>query len=141
MDALLSVDLGTTGCKAAVCTAAGRVLGTSAIEYPLIHLEPGFVEQDADLWWSLTLQVIRAALDVSRCRGDAIRALSVSTQGISFVPIDRSGKVLRNAINWLDTRAVDQEVVRHQKLARSSDDLGLVLLQPHQLRKYVGRAG
>ncbi|NLE43808.1 MAG: hypothetical protein GX620_03720 [Chloroflexi bacterium] len=108
MDALLSVDLGTTGCKAAVCTVTGRILGANTIEYPLIYPAPGFVEQDTNLWWALSLQAMRAALDVSEIPAETIRAVSVSTQGISFAPVDRSGLVLRNAINWLDTRAVEQ---------------------------------
>lgn len=105
METLLSVDLGTTGCKAAVCSVEGQVLGTSYLEYPLISLSPEFVEQDANLWWSLTQQVIRDAIARSGIDGRHIQALSVSTQGISFVPINRSGQVLRNAISWLDTRA------------------------------------
>lgn len=105
MDALLSLDLGTTGCKAAICSPAGEVLGTSYLEYPLETPSPGWVEQDADLWWELAQQAICRALAVSGVAGREILALSVSSQGISFVPVDRDGHVLRRAISWLDMRA------------------------------------
>ncbi len=115
MDALLSVDLGTTGCKAAVCSAAGQVLGTSYLEYPLINLAPGWVEQDADLWWSLAQQAVRQAL--AHTPGDCrIHGLSISSQGISFVPIDRAGRVLRRAINWLDTRAEAEAALIRERI-------------------------
>jgi xylulokinase len=116
METLLSVDLGTTGCKAAVYSVEGQVLGTSYIEYPLIGLSPEFVEQDANLWWSLTQQVIQEAIAKSGVKGRGIRALSVSSQGISFVPINRSGQVLRNAINWLDTRATTQAAAIRRRI-------------------------
>jgi len=105
METLVSVDLGTTGCKAAVCAASGQVLGESYFEYPLITLGPERIEQDARLWWSLTLRAIRDAIGKSGAEGYSVVALSVSSQGISFVPIDESGVVLCNAISWLDTRA------------------------------------
>ncbi len=116
MDALLSLDLGTTGCKAAVCSIQGEVLGTSYVEYPLIKLSPSCVEQDADLWWSLSQKVIQKAIAKSGVKGRGIRALSVSSQGISFVPINRSGQVLRNAINWLDTRATTQAAAIRRRI-------------------------
>jgi len=62
VDALLGIDLGTTGCKAAVCSVKGEVLGTGYIEYPLISPRPEIVEQDANLWWSLTRQVVKQAI-------------------------------------------------------------------------------
>ena len=40
METLLSVDLGTTECKAAVCSLEGQLLGISNIEYPVINISP-----------------------------------------------------------------------------------------------------
>ena len=105
MDILLGIDLGTTGCKAALCSAEGDLLGESYLEYPLIKPAPGVVEQDADQWWTLTQEAIRQAIRVAGVDGSTVRALSVSSQGISFVPVDAAGHPLGNAINWLDTRA------------------------------------
>ncbi|MCP4166054.1 MAG: hypothetical protein GY759_09200 [Chloroflexi bacterium] len=115
MDTLLGIDLGTTGIKAAVCSSEGLLLGESYVEYPLITPSAGVVEQDARLWWTLTCAVVRQALAASPAHASQVRALAISSQGISFVPVDEKGRPLRNAINWLDTRATDEiEAVRQR---------------------------
>ena len=108
MDTLLGIDLGTTGIKAAICTPSGQLMGDSYLEYPLIRPEPGVVEQDADLWWSLTRDAIRQALHAAQVEGSSVRALSISSQGISFVPVDAAGRTLGPSINWLDSRAMGE---------------------------------
>lgn len=108
MEALLSLDLGTTGCKATVCSLRGEVLGTSYLECPLETPAPGWVEQDAGLWWTLAQRAIRQALVASSVSLIRVLAVSVSSQGISFVPVDRAGRILRRAICWLDTRAEEE---------------------------------
>lgn len=103
--ALLGIDLGTTGCKAALYTPDGTLLGSAYLEYGLSQPAPGHVEQDAEEWWALTCQAIREAVAVAGISGERVAALGVSSQGISFVPIDAAGRPLGPAITWLDTRA------------------------------------
>ena len=105
METLLGIDLGTTGCKAAICSPEGNLLGESYLEIPLIKSALGVVEQNAAQWWTLTQEAIRQAIRTAGIDGRTIQALSVSSQGISFVPVDKKGLPLGNAINWLDTRA------------------------------------
>ncbi|MBN1642036.1 MAG: hypothetical protein JXA09_12445 [Anaerolineae bacterium] len=115
METLLGIDLGTTGIKAAVCSPGGDVLGEAYLEYPLIKPSPGVVEQDADLWWALTREAIRRALREGGVDGSTVRALGVSSQGISFVPVDAHGRTLDKAISWLDTRAIaETEAIRQR---------------------------
>ncbi len=112
---LLGIDLGTTGIKAALCSSRGKVLGESYLEYPLLRPAPGIVEQDAGQWWSLTVKAVRQAVEQANVPKEAVRALSVSSQGISFVPVDDKGRPLGPAINWLDTRATaEAEIIRHR---------------------------
>lgn len=105
MDTLLSVDLGTTVCKAALYTITGQLLSSSSLEYPLISPQPEVVEQDAALWWALALRTMAATVEQAGPAGRAVCGIGVSSQGISFVPVSPSGKILRNALCWLDTRA------------------------------------
>jgi len=105
MQALLGIDLGTTGCKAALYAPDGMLLGSAYLEYGLSQPAPRHVEQDAEEWWALTCQAIREALAAAGISGERVAALSVSSQGISFVPVDADGQALGPAINWLDTRA------------------------------------
>lgn len=109
MQVLLGLDLGTTGCKAALYTPGGELLGSHYAEYALLTPRADWVEQDARLWWTLACETIRNALASAGVDGQAIRAMSISTQGISFVPVNEQGDPLRNALTWLDTRAQAQE--------------------------------
>ncbi len=101
----IGVDLGTTACKAVMYDPAGNLQSVYNEEYSLI-CHDGFVEQDAEMWWTLAREAIKT---VAAARGDEkIRGISVSTQSISFVPTDGEGNVLSNAITWLDTRAGEE---------------------------------
>lgn len=108
MALVLGIDLGTTGCKAAVYDEGGECLGERYLECELITRSPVMVEQDPNAWWELTCQAINGALDVTAADRQAVQALSISSQGISFVLLDEAGLPLGNAINWLDARAMDE---------------------------------
>ncbi len=98
----IGIDLGTTGCKTVLFEADGRVICEYNREYELIF-KGTFVEQDANDWWRLVLEGLKYV--VSESSVSEIRGISVSTQSISFVPVDREGNTLYNAISWLDMRA------------------------------------
>ena len=75
-------------------------------EYPLLKLSARQIEQDAEQWWTLVADSIQDCLNQIP-EGDKknVRALGISAQGISFVPVDKSCRPIRNAITWLDSRA------------------------------------
>ena len=98
----LGIDLGTTGLKCVMFEKDGTVLAEYNEEYPLIFID-SFVEQDVNLWWSNVCKAVRGL--VMKTGRDDVDALSISTQSISFVPVDREGNTLYNSINWLDMRA------------------------------------
>jgi xylulokinase len=106
MTLLIGIDLGTTGCKASVYDQTGGCLGEGYLEYGLITLSSTEIEQDPCAWWDLTIKAVQEALQNAKVDGHRVRAISVSSQGISFVLVDRAGQPLANAINWLDSRAV-----------------------------------
>jgi len=56
---LLGIDIGTTGCKAAVFDRYGEVLSSEYQEHPLIHPEEGWVEIDPELIWSNIKSLIK----------------------------------------------------------------------------------
>ncbi len=104
---LLGIDLGTTGCKSMIFDTEGQILGDHYIEYDLIFTPEG-IEQSADDWWNHTKTTIIKSIEKAGIQGKDVAALSISSQGISFVPIDRDGKPLMNAISWYDARAHKQ---------------------------------
>lgn len=105
MSAFLAIDLGTTGCRSIVFDSGLNVLSVEYEEYGLITPKDGWVEQDASLWWELTVRTARKAILKSGLSTEIIRGISVSSQGITVVPVDENLKPISNAISWLDTRA------------------------------------
>ena len=107
----LSVDLGTTGCRSILFDSKLNVISSSYEEYPLITPKEKWTEQDAELWWSLTMKTAAAAIEGSGISAKEIKAISVSSQGITLVPVDKNIMPISNAISWLDVRA-DAETAR-----------------------------
>jgi len=105
---ILGIDLGTTNCKAIILEEDGKILGISCIEYPLIKRRENYIEQDPQEWWKAVKEVIKRVIAATKVNPKEIISLSISSQGISFVPVDKEGTPLYNAISWLDKRAIKQ---------------------------------
>ncbi|MEA4854255.1 MAG: FGGY family carbohydrate kinase [Christensenella sp.] len=109
MRTYIAIDLGTSNCRSAVFDDTMKMLSLASAEYPLIHGADGEIEQDALVWWDSVKKTIRAALSSAKVSGDTVASISMSSQGISFVPLDQNGKPLSNAVSWLDLRAQQEE--------------------------------
>ena len=112
MHALLGLDLGTTGVKAALFAADdGRVLSTAFIEYPLFHPHPGWAEQDPADWWQATISAIRTCLVGAvrhNIQPEDVRGIGLSGQMHGVVLLDEHHQVLRPCIIWADQRSEAQ---------------------------------
>jgi xylulokinase len=103
---VVGLDCGTTGTKAIAFDRKGNVLARTLEPIPMFSPHPNYYEQDPDDWWSSAqraLKQITRQVDPER-----IRALAVSNQRETFVPLTRDGKCLRPAIVWLDERCKDE---------------------------------
>ncbi len=100
----LGLDIGTTGCKAAVFNAEGRFLSLAYREYPLLSPEPGWAELDSARVCRDCCDAIREA--AAAAAGDPVRAMSISCQGEAFTPVSPDGEFLANAMVSSDARAV-----------------------------------
>src|ERR1700693_97781 len=109
MQALLGIDLGTTGVKAALFAAAdGRVISWAFFDYPLVHPHPGWAEQDPEQWWQASVSPIRSCLSGGVQYGVApgdVRGVGLSGQMHGVVLLDEEYKVLRPCIIWADQRS------------------------------------
>ncbi|MBN1418416.1 MAG: hypothetical protein JXP34_06535 [Planctomycetes bacterium] len=99
---LLGIDIGTTGCKASVLSADGRILGRAYREYDIVREQPGWAELDSRLVWDRIKQVIREAAAGSKA--DPVRALSVTSLGEAMTPVSRDREILGNSILCMDAR-------------------------------------
>lgn len=101
---ILAVDLGTSGCKTAIITISGKVLGWEFKEVDLKVLPNGGAEQDPRDWWNAFLLTSRRLLAKNLVNTEAIQAVCCSTQGEGTVAVDRDGNALMNCITWMDMR-------------------------------------
>src|SRR5450755_885919 len=112
MQALLGIDLGTTGVKAALFAADdGRILADAFFDYPLYHPHPGWAEQNPAEWWQATVSAIRACLDAAKQQGVQpadVRGVGLSGQMHGVVLLDERQNVLRPCIIWADQRSEAQ---------------------------------
>lgn len=115
----LAIDLGTTGCRSILFDGQLKELGSAYEEYGLITPRSGWTEQDADNWWEMTKRTAKAAIDRSGVDSKAIDGISVSSQGITVVPVDKQLRPLCNAISWLDVRATEQAAQIHAQWGQS----------------------
>ena len=108
MKYVIGLDLGTTCIKALVFDETGRICAESSRDDALITPRKGWVEQDARSWMRLSAEAIRGAVAASGAKANEVAALSVSSQGITLVPVDQNFQPMANAINWLDSRGEEE---------------------------------
>ena len=101
--ALLGIDIGTTGVRAAVFADHGRLIADASVACPYAAPRPGWAEADPEIWWRA---IVRALGEVGlTTRLTDIVAVAVTGQAPTVVLVDDAGVVVRPAILWLDTRA------------------------------------
>ncbi len=111
MNKALGIDVGSSSVKVSVISSdTAKALISAQFpkdEMPMITHEKSWAEQDPSMWW----QALLACLEEIRSK-DPELLLSVGHIGISYqmhglVCIDSSQEVLRPAIIWCDSRAVE----------------------------------
>ncbi len=108
MSLYLAIDAGTTSMKAALFDERGGLLGMDRQEYTLLTPAPAIVELDPETYWLACCRAVRGALAQSGADPTAVRTLCISSQGETIVPLDAAGRPTRDAIVWLDNRAVEE---------------------------------
>lgn len=106
MDKFIAIDLGTTLIKCVLFDETGKNLATESTRCPLEYPKQGYVEQDAHAWYEGVCETISRL--VKHCDPVDVKGISISSQGISVVPVDEGMQPLMNAIIWLDGRAGEE---------------------------------
>jgi len=104
---LLGIDVGTTGTKTLLISTEGKVGGHAHRLYEIITPAVGRSEQRAQDWWDTVVATVREAISALEDPA-AVKAISLSLQGGTVVPVDKEGIPLRNAIVWTDGRCAQQ---------------------------------
>lgn len=108
---LLGIDLGTSSVKVSVIDADTQQCVASA-HYPeseadIISIHPGWAEQSPDQWWENVKQAILKCHSQEKYNPADIGAIGIAYQMHGLVLVNKQQHVLRNAIIWCDSRAVE----------------------------------
>ena len=105
-DLILSIDLGSTGCKIIIFDNKGSAISESYSGYPLHSTKPGFAEEDPWDWWNSTKENIRTALLRANIPPTNINVIGITGQAVSLGLLDKKGRPLRSSIlTFMDSRA------------------------------------
>ena len=103
-EALLAVDVGTSGARAAAFDLDGHRLLEVRRPYPIVSPQPGWAEQDAGQWRSAALSALGGAIR-SLPPGVRVLGISLTGQSPSVVPTDAAGAPLGPGLMYRDNRA------------------------------------
>lgn len=108
MKILMGLDLGTTAMKVALFDEKGKILAVSTQEYDLLTPAANYVEEEAEVYWDAFKSGLKELKEQYALTADTQIAMAMSAQGETLFVLDKEGKPLRNAIVWMDNRAVEE---------------------------------
>ena len=104
MNALLGIDIGTSGTKTLAIDPSGRILADSLKTYPCHVPKPLWSEQDPEDWWQATIASVREVVVKAGLKPADVKAIGLSGQMHGSVFLDKRGQIVRRAILWNDQR-------------------------------------
>lgn len=107
MPALLGIDLGTSGLKAAVFDLEGTLLGLGRANNPTLPGPVGWAEQDPRAWWAGCCRAVREALAQAGSAAAGVAAVGVC--GFHHCPVflDGEGEPVRPTLVTHDSRLAE----------------------------------
>lgn len=103
MKYFLSFDVGTTAMKCILFDTGFNQAAKVSKEYSLV-IENGYTELDPEVYYNTLCTCISEILNTGVNRDD-ILSITFTTQGETFLCVDKGGKPLTRAVIWLDARA------------------------------------
>jgi xylulokinase len=103
-------DVGTTGNKSCIYRISERIdlIDSCLMEYPLYITPDGGVEQKADEWWAAVCSATKTILARSGIRPAQVGGMTFCAQLQGSVFVDEAGRALRNPMNYMDGRSIEQ---------------------------------
>jgi xylulokinase len=111
MKYLLGFDIGSSSVKATLLEiASGKTVASAfspSSEMPMQSPQPGFAEQDPEMWWNELVNAMNKLHQQASFNGDEVAAIGIAYQMHGLVCVDKDLKPLRPSIIWCDSRAVE----------------------------------
>lgn len=110
MKYLLGFDIGSSSVKATLLEIETGKAAASAFspssEMPMQSSQPGFAEQDPEMWWKELVNAVNQLHQQISFNGNEIAAIGIAYQMHGLVCVDKNLSPLRPSIIWCDSRAV-----------------------------------
>ncbi|MEX0882416.1 MAG: FGGY family carbohydrate kinase, partial [Cyclobacteriaceae bacterium] len=107
---LIGYDVGSSSVKTTLLNAdTGKVEASAGLpkEEMVIHSpQPGWAEQDPELWWKYIVETTKEVVREARVKKGEVQAIGISYQMHGLVMVDKNHQVIRPSIIWCDSRAV-----------------------------------
>jgi xylulokinase len=129
----LAVDLGTGGPKIGLVSLSGRLAWFEHHRVQTRVTPDGGAEQDAGEWWDVITGAARRALTSGAVAPERVRAVAITGQWASRVPVDSDGTPVGPCVMWMDTRGR-----RHSRELVGGPVAGF---DPRKLVPWVRRSG
>ncbi|MEE9369956.1 MAG: FGGY family carbohydrate kinase [Sedimentisphaerales bacterium] len=111
MALLLGYDVGSSSIKATLMEAdTGEVVASATSpdkELEIIAKRPGWAEQHPGIWWDNVKSATQQIKATAKFEASDVKAIGISYQMHGLVVVDKNHQVLRPAIIWCDSRAVE----------------------------------
>lgn len=105
---VLAIDSGTQSIRAGLVNCSGQIIDLVKTEIePYYTRQPGWAEQDPNYYWDKLCATSQTLLGRNDRLKDALSAVTVTTQRLTMINLDKEGRPLRPAIVWLDQRKAD----------------------------------
>ncbi|MBE16932.1 MAG: carbohydrate kinase [Cytophagaceae bacterium] len=107
----IGYDIGSSSVKAAVVDAkTGKALAVATSpsnEMSITATQPSFAEQNPEIWWQHLIRATHEVLQNPNVSGEEVKGIGIAYQMHGLVCLDAGHNVLRDAIIWCDSRAID----------------------------------
>lgn len=141
-DLVMGIDVGTQGVRVLVVDAQGKPQASArqALHPSSAVLPPNWFEQDPATWWAAVKTCIGntiVALNKKGYHAEDVIALAVDSTSGTILPVDATGKPLRPALMYNDSRS--ESVLQHVRQAGAGleEKLGYAFKSSFALPKIV----
>lgn len=112
----LSIDVGSSRCKAAIFSGSGELLAMRSTGYVPLTPQPGFAELEPDTFLNAVTSLAKEITGIAV--REPIQAVCFSSHGETFIPVSAEGRALSRAILNVDVRATLEAAWWEQEMGR-----------------------
>jgi xylulokinase len=112
----LSIDVGSSRCKAAIFSSSGEMLGMRSAVYAPNFPRPGFAELNVNTFLNVVITLTRELACTPA--SEAVQAICFSSHGETVIPVSATGQALGPAILNMDVRATKEAAWTEDEIGR-----------------------